>query len=260
MAKLKRLAAPKFWRLAKKETKWTVAPRAGPHGKMESLPMQIILRDILHLAETGKEAQTILSTREVLVDGRAVTDHAFPVGLMDVVAMPRLKKFYRCVVARDGLKLVEIGAKEAGVKLCRIRGKRMIGKGKMQLNLHDGRNILIESAEGKNYATGDSVLVEVPKQKIVEHLKLERGMSVLIFEGKNAGVLAKVKDLVVSKSKEPNKVIFEAEGMENETIVDHVIVVGKTKPAITISRSEISGNEISGNEEKMNKVSKDEQR
>ena len=242
MARLKRLTTPKFWRIPKKASKWVVAPRAGPHRKFDSIPMQILLRDILQFAETGKEVQTILSQRQVLVDGRVVTDHAFPVGLMDVLSIPKIKKFYRCSVNKDGLKLVEIEEKEAGVKLCRVRGKRTIGKkgGKlmMQLNLHDGRNILVDEKEGKKYATGDSLLLEMPKQKIVEVLKLEKGMSVLVFEGKNIGIVAKVKDMVVTKSKEPNKVVYEVGGRQSETIVDHVIVVGKTKPAVTISGSE----------------------
>jgi small subunit ribosomal protein S4e len=235
MARLKRLTTPKFWRIAKKQSKWTVAPRAGPHKKFESIPIQIVLRDILKFVETGKEAETVLKKREVLVDGRVVTDHAFPLGLMDVLSIPKIKKFYRCTVTKDGLKLIEIEENESKVKLCRIKDKTTVREGKQQLNLHDGRNILVEAGK---FSTGDSVLVEVPSQKITEHVKLEKGCAVLIVEGGHAGVIAKVKDVVVVKGKEPNKVVFEYEGKENETIADHVMVVGKTKPIITISGSE----------------------
>ena len=243
MARLKRLTTPKFWRIAKKQSKWTVAPRAGPHKRFESIPIQIVLRDILKLVETGKEAETVLKKREVLIDGRVVTDHAFPLGLMDVLSIPKIKKFYRCTVTKDGLKLIEIDESESKTKLCRIKNKTTVRNGKQQLNLHDGRSILVEggkekSSEKTSFATGDSVLIEVPKQKITEHIKLEKGSAVLIIGGENAGVIAKVRDVVIVKGKEPNKVVFEYEGKQNETIADHVLVVGKTKPIVTISGSE----------------------
>jgi len=233
MARLKRLVTPKFWRISKKATKWAVSPRPGPHKKMHSIPLQVVLRDILHLVETGKEAQTALKQRQVLVDGRVVKDHAFPLGLMDVLAMPKIKKFYRTIVDKDGLRLLEIEEKEANKKLCRINNKTTIARGKFQLNLHDGRNIIVEKSG--EYKTGDSVLIEVPQQKIVEHIPLEKESMILVFEGKSIGELGKVKELVVTKSKEPNKIVFESEGKESETIVDHVMVVGKTKPVISLT-------------------------
>jgi small subunit ribosomal protein S4e len=197
------------------------------------------MRDILKLVETGKEAETVLKKREVLIDGRVVTDHAFPLGLIDVLSIPKIKKFYRCTVTKDGLKLIEIDESESKVKLCRIKNKTTVRNGKQQLNLHDGRSILVEGGKEKSsFATGDSVLIEVPKQKITEHIKLEKGSAVLIIEGGNAGVIAKVKDVIIVKGKEPNKVVFEYEGKQNETIADHVLVVGKTKPIVTISGSE----------------------
>lgn len=234
MARLKRLTTPKFWRISKKQSKWAVSPRPGPHKKMDSIPLQVVLRDILKLAETGKEAQTALKQRQILVDGRVIKDHAFPLGLMDVLAIPKISKFYRVITTKDGLKLIEIEKGEANKKLCKINDKKILSEGRVQLNLHDGRNILLEKSE-KSYKTGDSVLLEMPGQKIIEHIALEKGTMILVFEGKDTGHIGKVKDIAVTKSKEPNKVIFEADGEEDETIIDHVIVVGKTKPVVKIS-------------------------
>lgn len=233
MARMKRLTTPKFWGISKKQSKWAVSTRPGPHKKADSIPIQVVLRDKLKLVETGKEAQTVLKQSQVLVDGRIVKDHAFPLGLMDVLAIPKIKKFYRVTTSKDGLKLVDIEEKEAGKKLCKITDKSVLAGGKIQLNLHDGRNILLEKSE-KSYKTGDSVLLDVPSQKIVEHISLEKGTMILVFEGKDMGHVGKVKEIVVSESKEPNKVVFESDGMEDETIIDHVIVVGKAKSVVKI--------------------------
>jgi len=231
MARLKRLVAPKFWRLEKKKSKWTVAVRPGPHKKFDSIPLQIILRDILKIVETGKEARSVLTNREVLVDGRVVKDHAFPVGLLDVVAIPKIKKYYRIVPYKHGFTLVEISEGESKHKLLKIMDKKILKKGRVQLNLHDGRNLIVAKDE---YATGDSILVELPKMKIVEHVKLAPGNMILIFEGKHIGTTGKIKEVVVSKGKGPNKVVYEVHGEGDETIKDHVIVVGKSKPLVTV--------------------------
>lgn len=231
MAKLKRLVAPQFWRIPKKEYKWTVSPRPGPHKKFESIPLQIIVRDILKLGETGKEAKVIIHNGEVLVDGKKRKDHAYPAGLMDVVAIPRIKKYFRVVPFSRGLKLAEISEKESKKKICRINGKSIVRKGKMQLNLHDGKNILVDKDV---YKTGDSVLIEVPAQKILEHVKLEKGSSGLIIKGKNSGKHVGIKEILVARSREPNKIICEIEGKEVEVREDYVLVVGKKEPLVAV--------------------------
>jgi len=231
MAKLKRLLVPQFWRIPKKEYKWTVSPRPGPHKKFESIPLQIIVRDILKLGETGKEAKVIIHNGEVLVDGKKRKDHAYPAGLMDVVAIPRIKKYFRVVPFSRGLKLSEISEEESKKKICRINGKSIVRKGKMQLNLHDGKNILVDKDV---YKTGDSVLIEVPAQKILEHVKLEKGSSGLIIKGKNSGKHVGIKEILVARSREPNKIICEIEGKEVEVREDYVLVVGKKEPLVAV--------------------------
>jgi small subunit ribosomal protein S4e len=229
--RLKRLVAPDFWKVPKKGTKWTVSPRPGPHKKFESLPLQILARDILKLVETGKEAKTIIRKGKIFVDGKPRKDHAFVAGLMDVVAIPELKKFYRILPTAKGLSLMEIPENESKVKLCRINDKKTLTKGRTQLNLHDGKNILVPK---DIYKTGDSVLLQLPEQKIAEHVKLENGSLVLIFKGKHMGKIGEVKGIIETKSREPNKLICEIEGKKTETIKDYVFVVGKNKPVLTI--------------------------
>ncbi|HKZ45635.1 MAG TPA: S4 domain-containing protein, partial [archaeon] len=93
--KLKRFKVPSYWKIEKKSVKWAVSPRPGPHKKYECIPLQVIVRDILKFAETGKEAKTIINKGEILVDGAVKKDYAFPIGLMDSVSIPKIKKFYR---------------------------------------------------------------------------------------------------------------------------------------------------------------------
>ncbi|OYT47886.1 MAG: 30S ribosomal protein S4e, partial [Desulfurococcales archaeon ex4484_42] len=58
---LKRLAAPDFWPILKKEYVWTVKPSPGPHPIERSIPLLIIVRDILGYAETAREARRLIA-------------------------------------------------------------------------------------------------------------------------------------------------------------------------------------------------------
>lgn len=231
--KLKRLLAPKFWKVPKKVKKWVVSPRPGPHKKFECIPLQIIVRDVLKLTETGKEAKTIIKKGEILVDGKPRKDHAYPVGLMDSIAIPKIKKYFRVLPSKKGLGLKEISEKETNKKICRINNKTMIKKGRIQLNLHDGKSLLVEKDV---YKTGDSVLIEVSSQKIINHIKLEKGNVALITKGKNAGKIGKIEGTISKRSlAEPNKVVCKIDNKKFEIIKEFVFPVGKEKPMIKLS-------------------------
>jgi small subunit ribosomal protein S4e len=121
--------------------------------------------------------------------------------------------------------IVGMGDKEAGIKACKIVGKRMSGK-KLQLAMHDGRNILTDNRE---YMTGDTLIVEIPSQKITEHLKLEPKMLVYLIAGKHAGTTGTVENVA------QNKITYRTKkGQVFETLKSYAFVIGKGSPAITL--------------------------
>ena len=117
MARLKRLAAPKWWPIERKTKKFIVSPR-GSHPKISSLPLLVLIRDVLKLAETSKEAKNIIKRGEVLIDGRKRKDHKFGVGPFDVIEIPSLKKIWRAI-PKKGLKFIEIPKTEVKLKICK---------------------------------------------------------------------------------------------------------------------------------------------
>ncbi|MEM5766522.1 MAG: 30S ribosomal protein S4e [Candidatus Aenigmatarchaeota archaeon] len=232
MVKLKRLSAPEFWKVPKKKMTWVVVPSPGPHKKFECIPLTIVVRDVLGLAEKGKEAKSIIKKGDILVDGKPRKDPGYPAGLMDVISIPKMNKNYRIIPFAKGLKLVEISENEAKKKILRIRNKRILRNKKIQLNFHDGKNLFVEKDV---YKVGDSVLVELPSLKIIDHFKLEKGATGLILKGKNAGKLVKIVGIVVRRTHEPNKIVCETEGKNMEIIFDYLFVVGREAPAIKVS-------------------------
>lgn len=231
MIHLRRLVASKHFPIARKFRKFTISPSPGPHGKQECIPLGIVVKNILKVAESSKEVKKAISSGSMTVDGRIRRDHKYPVGIMDVVEIPKIKKYYRMIAKEGKLKLIDIDETQSKSKLCKIKNKTVIKEGKMQLNLHDGRNVITDK---KEYKTGDSLLISLPDQKIKEHFKLDKGSLVLITGGKYAGTIGAISDLTTVRGIEANKAVVEADGKSYKTLKDYVFVIGKEKPAIAI--------------------------
>lgn len=236
--KLKRFAAPSFWPL--KKAKFVAKPSAGPHPIHRSIPLLIILRDMLGYVNNLREAKIVLNEGKVLVDGVVRRSYRYPVGVMDVITIPAMKERYRTLPDRKNrLFLHPIPKKEANQKLCRIEGKTTVEGGHIQLNLHDGRNYLVKIKDPQNpqedtYSTGASLLLKVPKQKLKEHLAFNKNNLALVAEGKQAGRVGKINEIERVKGPQHNLVTLEDDEGEFQTIQDYVFVVGKRKPRISL--------------------------
>ncbi len=230
--RLKRLAAPKSWNISRKDNTWAIEPRPGPHSKKTGIPLGIVVRDMLNLAKNMREVKYILRNGKIKVDGEVRRDYRFQVGFMDTISIPTMDKYYRMLYDRLGrLGLVEIGKDEAGKKIVRVNGKRKIKAGKIQLNLHDGRNIITTDNSIK---TGDSLLISVPNQGIENVIKLEKGMTAYIIGKSHSGELAEIVDVIPGTiSREPLVKLKEDEN-EIMTKKEYVFVVGKEEPLIKI--------------------------
>ncbi len=237
---LKRLAAPGFWPIHRKEKVWTIKPSPGPHPSDRSIPLLVVVRDLLGLAKTSKEAGIIISEGKIKVDGKIRKDKKFPVGLMDVIEVSGLNKFFRVVPSTQRFFAFQpIDEEEKTFKLCRIENKTTVKEGKIQLNLHDGRNILLnpEEASGNGYKVLDVLKVSLPDNKIIEHLKFEEGMYAVIIGGKNTGkhgVIIEIEKTPYKKRKLKTVKIRGKDGVEYNTIPDYVFVVGKENPVVSL--------------------------
>src|SRR2546427_981218 len=78
------------------------------------------------------------------------------------------------------MHLVQIDAEQAQWKLCRVEDKTTQKGGTFQVNLHDGRNILLPKNE---YHSGTTLKVAVPQQQVLAAYPLEAGAAVLLIGG-----------------------------------------------------------------------------
>jgi small subunit ribosomal protein S4e len=229
--RLKRRAAPKTWPIPRKGNKWVQRPSPGPHAQDRSIPLAIVLRDLLHLVASAREARIVVRSGAVRIDGKVAKELDRGIGLMDTISLGApLDTHYRVVHDRHGrLVLLAIPSTEANLKIGRVRFKHAVPEGKVEVTLHDGRNLLV--APSSPYRVGDSLKLEVPAQKVVDHLKLAPGALAYVAGGSHVGQLARVDRIEVRNSSQPNLVHFK-EGFS--TIKEYVFVVGQTAPEVTV--------------------------
>ncbi|MCD4846394.1 MAG: 30S ribosomal protein S4e [Methanosarcinales archaeon] len=228
---LKRIASPKKWPIAKKTHIWVTKPNPGPHSLKQAIPLIILLRDVLKLADNMRETKRILNEGNVLVDGTVRKDHKFPVGLFDVIQIPKLKTSYRILLDPNSRLMVNELDTQDPMKPVQILDKTIIRGGKVQLNLHDGTNIL-----GSNeYKTKDTIILSIPDKGIHKHIKYEQGNLALVIGGTHSGELARINEIKKVRSGRHNMVLLEKkDGTSFETIEDYVFVVGIDEPEFNL--------------------------
>ena len=239
---LKSMHAPGFWPIHVKEFKWVTKPSPGPHPIEKSLPLSIILRNILNYGKSARETKMILSEEKVQIDGKIRRDKKFPVGAMDIIEISDAKKAYRVLpFPGKGLTLVDIPDSEKTLKLCRIEDKTLVKGGNVQLNLHDGRNVLVKIKDPKKpkedeYKTLDTLQIKIPEQEILKHFPFKEGSYALIMSGRNIGNSGKIIKIEKSTFAKPSIVTMEDDkGNKFQTIADYVFIIGDEKPLIKLS-------------------------
>ncbi len=211
----------------RKENKFTIRPNPGAHPLESGLPLGLILRDTLKLASTTGEIKKILNNQEILVDGKRRKNHRLIVGLFDVISIPKISKNYRLLVDLKGrLILVEIPAEESRLKICKVLGKTVLRGGKMQFNLHDGKNILA----GKEAKVGDSFVLSLPNLEIKKVLPFKEGAYVFLTKGKHAG------DAGVLKAIKGAEATYCARNTSIDTAKKYFFVVGEGKAEIKLEK------------------------
>ena len=176
--------------IPRKGTKYVA--RAFSH-LQDSVPVVIAVRDMLHLAHTAKEVKNMIKERDLKINWRPVKDLRESIKLFNIFEADKTYKLTLLPTGKFAFK--ELNKKED--RLCKVIDKRLVKKGAIQLNLHDGSNILTNQ---KNIATGDSVYLG-PKGEIIGHIPIEKGREVFIISGKHKGRIGRIESIENRKVK-----------------------------------------------------------
>lgn len=222
---------PVFWGITRKDKRFAITTRPGPHKKDHSIPTAVFLRDMLKIVYSLREAKAAIYNGQVKIDGTIRKSLHHPIGLMDVVELENVADVYRMVPSEGKLlQPLKINESEKTKKLVRVTSKKTIKKGKTQVGFHDGRSMITDS----ELKVGDTCLLQVPDQKIIEVIKLEKGSHALITSGINAGQIGKIEQIEEGSFILPRRALLALSERSIEIPTDYIMTVGKEEPVIQV--------------------------
>lgn len=219
---LKRIAAPHAIAITdKKKYTWISKAVPGPHDEQHAVPLGVLIRTQLSMCNTNREGRKVLNQRVLFVDGRIRTEDRFPIGFMDIVSIPSIKKYYRMLID-DHKRIVpaEINEKEAKEKIAKVVVKNTGKKGQIMITLHDGKTLKGDN----NVHVGDSVVLSVPENKILRVLKLKESALCYVKDGKHAGTIATLESILKGNEGENHRAQMKGE-QEFITALKHLFVI-----------------------------------
>jgi len=184
------------------------------------------MKEVLAIGvRTTKEAKKVVDAGRLLIDGKKAQDYRRIVGLMDTISIPETKQYFRVVLNERGrLSCIAIDEKEAGQKAAKIVKKMTIKGGKVMVTLSDGRNLPGQ----KDYKIGDTLIIEVPSQKVIKHLPLKEGNYAVLLGGKHIGKGGSITQI------DEKHVVYKGKDEEARTLRSYVLVLGTKSPEVKI--------------------------
>jgi len=108
--------------------------------------------------------------------------------------------------------------------MCRVVGKKILDPKKIQLNLDNGFNVLVNEDK---YKLKDSVLLDLKTRKILSVHPFKKGAEVFIFKGPHVGKEGVLKEIIKGTVVKNEEVIVDVNGKDLRTRSDYIFVITK---------------------------------
>ena len=233
---LKRTMSPSFWQIERKNKRFVTKPSSGSHPSKLSIPITVLIRDILKLTKTYSETKIIIRDGHVKVDSRVRKDPNYPVGLMDVVEITKTDSVYRLVPSKKMLSPIVIPATEKDIKLCKVINKISVDKSTFQYSFHDGRTMNLDSST--NVPVGSTFKIELPSQKVEKIIELKSNTLVVLIGGQHKGLIGTIKDIKEPSFSRPRMLDIIADNRTLEVKQELVMAIGEKTSEITLQGAE----------------------
>ena len=227
---LKRLKAPKKWMLSKLGGIWAPNPKSGPHKKLDSFPLILILRNKLNYALNSREVIQILQKKEVKIDGKIRIEKNYPTGIMDIITIDKTKENFRVLYDKIGrFTLQRISTNESSFKLCKVL-KLKKGSGSIPfLVTHDGRTIGFPDPLIK---INDSIIFDLLEKKIIDFIKFGIGTLCIVTGGSNIGKIGVITNKEQNQGISSIVQLKDSDNYEFSTKLSNVFAIGKGNKSI----------------------------
>lgn len=254
---MKRMWAPSHWCLDKLKGVHATRPSPGPHKLRECIPVTVLLRNRLSYALSGQEAIKICKDKSgnIKVDGKTRRDPRFPLGLMDVVSLPKTGENFRILYDIKGrFQPVRVEPKEAGFKLCKVR-RKVLGKNKIPyIVTHDGRTLRYPHPDIKK---NDTIKLNLETGEVEGIVKFENGATVFVTGGNNIGRVGTLMHVEHHPGSYEIVHVKDSKGNSFATRLSNIFVIGQGKKSL-IKLPKQDGVRLTLIEERNKKIVEDE--
>lgn len=183
----------------RKGTHYVARPRAHTSSSVSVLGA---VRDMLHLAQTAREVNEMIKEKKLKINGRVVRDPREPLLLLSHFEAD--KRYLVTLLPTGRFSLEPTKDKH---RIGKVVHKKMLKKGVLQINLHDGTNFISK----EKIKVGDSVELDAAN-KPGKVISIKEGSTVLVSSGRNVGrtgAVTNVKDNTFSVMIEGKQVLLK---------------------------------------------------
>ena len=169
------------------------------------------------LIEEGKKFKENMEKKGIKTD--------VVIGSLEKIVREKEKKIKAnlIIIGREQKKPRILGDYRRNPKL-KIAEKTKL-KGKTQLNLSEGNNIVVDKDD---YKTADTLVLAVPKNTIKKTIKFQKNALIYLTGGKHVGDVGTIDDIKL------NKITYKLGKGVYETLKKYAFVIGEDKPVIKI--------------------------
>lgn len=224
---LKRHSMPTSWPTQRKSITFITKPNPGSMKRDYVVALVVLLRDVLGLVHTTKEAKYVVNNDLVSINGVVTKEIKAPVGLFDVVEIAKIGKKFTFVFDTFGkIKIIDLKDNTISVK---VKNKVLVKGGKVQITGFNGFNVLVDSKEAQKIPTNSTVLVDLKTKKITKTLPLEEKSSVYVMDGKYVGISGQITSITKYNGVAPDLVTIKTKTGEQTTSLNYCFVVSDLK-------------------------------
>jgi ribosomal protein S4E len=168
------------------------------------------------------EAAKAIKAGDMTVNGKAVKDPSYPIGINDVIEIVPSKKTYVIGINERGqVSISEQGKEGRHQHIYRVTGKYRTKGNALMFRLHDGSSVSAKKAAKVN----DSIILE-KDGSVSEVVPLKVGAECLVIDGVHVGMKGKVTELKPGNMHTTASVVIaQSSGSKFETLVNNIMVI-----------------------------------
>lgn len=224
---LKRHSMPTAWPTFRKTATFVTRPKPGSMKQKYVVPVVVMLRDVLGLIHTTKEAKYAVFKKYIKLNGREVQDIKTPIGLFDILEIEKIKKKYSFLFDTQGrIKVFEVSDSNLYTK---VTNKTLVKGGSVQINTMSGVNVLVDAKKAKTISTNSTLVIDMNSKKIQSVLELKEKSLVYVMDGKYRGNFGEVVEFTHYNGVAPDLVSIKMGDENHITAKEYCFVIDEKR-------------------------------